>query len=245
MKKLKIIVFSLILSQLFYSCSNQDSPSEEVIEEHPVIDLDPNEIEILSLGDSYTSGHNVCDTCGFPYQLKDSLALNLSNQYSYKLDIIAELGLTTNNLLTLIERENLINNYDLVTLLTGVNNQYQNLPFFDFFYEFPELVNKSIKLAKGDKNNVIVISIPDYAYTPFGQDIGNTQNISEDINKYNNYIKSYCDDFGITFINVTDITRLGLLQPELVTFDTLNPSELAYTKFVERILPIAIEKLSD
>ena len=42
---------------------------------------------------------------------------------------------------------------------------------------------------------------------------------------------------------ITDITRQGLMNPNLVATDGLHPSELAYSKFVERILPVASEKI--
>jgi acyl-CoA thioesterase-1 len=106
--------------------------------------------------------------------------------------------------------------------------------------EFPLLVQTAIEKGQGDPSNVIVISIPDYAFTPFGQ--GNTE-ISEEINKYNTFAQNYCNSNGITFVNITDITRLGLEQTERVASDGLHPSELAYTKFVERILPFAIQKI--
>jgi hypothetical protein len=34
-----------------------------------------------------------------------------------------------------------------------------------------------------------------------------------------------------------------MINPELVASDNLHPSGLAYSKFVERILPLAIEKI--
>ncbi len=60
---------------------------------------------------------------------------------------------------------------------------------------------------------------------------------------YNDFAESYCQSQDITFVYITDITRNGLEQPELVASDGLHPSELAYAKFVERILPFAIEKI--
>ena len=48
---------------------------------------------------------------------------------------------------------------------------------------------------------------------------------------------------AITFVNITDITRLGLTQTNLVASDGLHPSTIAYTKFVQRILPRAKVKL--
>lgn len=151
-------------------------------------------------------------------------------------DIIAQTGWTTTHLKNAIAAQNPANNYDLVTLLIGVNNQYQNKPFSLYEQEFPELVNIAIEKAKGNKNNVIVVSIPDYAYTPFGN--GNTT-ISAQIDIYNAFAENYCIQNNITFVNITDITREGLAQPTLVANDGLHPSDLAYFRFVERIFPKA------
>ncbi len=121
-----------------------------------------------------------------------------------------------------------------------MNNQYQNTPFNVYEQEFPELVSTAIEKAKGKKENVIVVSIPDYAYTPFRN--GNTT-ISTQIDTYNAFAENYCNTNNIIFVNITDITRLGLAQTNLVATDGLHPSKIAYTKFVERILPKAKIKL--
>ena len=192
----------------------------------------------LALGDSYTIGQSVCETCRFPEQLKKSLS-NLNPNNAYPLRIIAQTGWTTTNLISAIDLQNPTSDYDLVTVLIGVNNQYQSKPFSLYEKEFPELVTKAIAFAKGDKTNVIVISIPDYAYTPFGQGSGNQSRISTEIDAYNALAKKYCMDNTIEFINITDITRQGLKNPNLVAQDGLHPSELAYSLFVERILPKA------
>ena len=90
-----------------------------------------------------------------------------------------------------------------------------------------------------------MVSIPDYAYTPFGQGSGNPSRISKEIDEYNAFAKKYCNDNTIEFIDITDITRKGLTNPNLVAQDGLHPSESAYSLFVERILPkaaVAIQK---
>lgn len=197
------------------------------------------EVSYLALGDSYTIGQSVCETCRFPEQLKKNLG-NLNSDIAYRLKIIAQTGWTTTNLISAINAQSLTSNYDLVTLLIGVNNQYQNIPFSIYESEFPELVNKAIALAKGDKSNVIVVSIPDYAFTPFGQQASNPAKISTEIDNYNAFAKKYCLEKNIEFISITDITRQGLLNPKLVASDGLHPSELAYSYFVERILPKAV-----
>jgi lysophospholipase L1-like esterase len=244
---MKKIVFILIVStSLSFNCSKEEPPSEvenRIVEnqEQEEQNSEPNNtIKILSLGDSYTIGESVCGTCRFPEQLKDSLILNFENSKNFDLKVIARTGWTTTNLINAIKDENLIDEYDLVTLLIGVNNQYQGKSFSIYESEFPQLLNMAIAKAKRLKNNIIVVSIPDYAFTPFGR--GDT-NISSEIDKYNSYAENYCLGNNITFVNITDITRMGLDNTNLVASDGLHPSKLAYSKFVERILPFAIEKL--
>ena len=243
--KLIIVPFLLLL---VVSCSDgndqlvipKSSSPEPVLTPIPKTNspIPAKDINYLALGDSYTIGQNVCETCRFPEQLKKNLG-NLNPNNTYSLKIIARTGWTTTSLISAISAQNLVPNYDLVTLLIGVNNQYQNLPFSIYEREFPELVNKAIALAKGDKSNVIVVSIPDYAYKPYGQQHSSPAKISTEIDNYNVFAKKYCLEQSIEFISITDITRQGLLDTRLVASDGLHPSELAYSYFVERILPKA------
>jgi lysophospholipase L1-like esterase len=217
----------LLLFTLLVSCSANDTVQTS---------SSGKTIKYLALGDSYTIGQSVCETCRFPIQLQTELKNYLTSKDVFVTNIIAQTGWTTTNLKSAIASQNPANDYDLVTLLIGVNNQYQNKPFSLYELEFPELVNIAIDKAKGIKANVIVVSIPDYAYTPFGN--GNTT-ISTQIDAYNAFAENYCIQNNITFVNITDITRQGLIQPNLVAIDGLHPSELAYSKFVERIFPKA------
>jgi acyl-CoA thioesterase-1 len=224
----------LLFFILFMGCSSEDTKL--------IVDTKKS-IQYLALGDSYTIGEGVCWNCNFPSQLKDSL-LQTDFFSSVNLKIVAQTGWTTTNLKNAIEAENLNSSYDLVTILIGVNNQYQNRPFSLYETEFPELLQTAITLAKGDKNRVIVVSIPDYAFTPFGQSSSNPSTISNQLDNYNTFAKNHAESLGISFLNITDITREGLNNPNLVASDNLHPSQLAYRKFVERMFPIALEKLN-
>jgi acyl-CoA thioesterase-1 len=257
MKKQFKIIVAFFLLLFIVACSTENPISgtnPATIATNPTTANNPTPLTVpqtqnqtfsyLALGDSYTIGQSVCETCRFPEQLKKNLS-NLNPNNAYPLKLIAQTGWTTTNLISAIDLQNPASDYDLVTLLIGVNNQYQNKPFSVYEKEFPELVTKAIAFAKGDKANVIVVSIPDYAYTPFGQGSGNQSRISMEIDGYNAYAKKYCTDNNIEFINITDITRQGLTNTNLVAQDGLHPSELAYSLFVERILPkaaIAIQK---
>jgi lysophospholipase L1-like esterase len=199
-------------------------------------------LKLLSLGDSYTIGQAVCDTCSFPEQLKESLVFEYSDRDTLNLQVIAKTGWTTTDLKTAIVTENPAADFDLVTLLIGVNNQVQNRPFEIYEAEFIELVESAISFVGGDANKLTVVSIPDYAFTPFGE-FRNPISISSGIDLLNDYARNYCEENGLTYVYITDITRQGLEDPMLVAPDRLHPSALAYSKFVERLLPVALEKL--
>lgn len=256
---MKKAIYLLMLSLVFLSCSstdittpnipspqdmeNVDTSENDEDDNNNEASTDPRNFKLLALGDSYTIGESVCNSCRFPEQLKDSLMLRLPED-SFNLQVIAQTGWTTSNLIATIASSGLAEDHDLVTLLIGVNNQYQNKPFSLYTSEFPELVQTAITAAQGDRNRVIALSIPDYAYTPFGQGNGNPEETSQEIDQYNAFAENYCSSEGIAYLNITDITRQGLENTALVASDGLHPSELAYTKFVERLLPIAIPILN-
>ncbi len=242
-KKIALRLFILMVVVFFLNqCSSENTTFVSIADTNQAPSPQPQpvskKVSYIALGDSYTIGQSVCVTCRFPEQLKKNLESSIPN-LSVDLKIIAQTGWTTSNLIQTIREQQPTNDYKLVTLLIGVNNQYQNKEFSIYEREFPQLAQTAIVLAKGDKNNVIVVSIPDYAYTPFGQQFGSPTKTSTEIDRYNTFAKSYCDTNGITFIDITDITRQGLKEPNLVATDGLHPSEKAYSLFVERITPKA------
>lgn len=244
--KNKQILF-IILSLLLSSCSSEEIIPQTAVKPKP-LPIPPtatipsvpisNTLNYLALGDSYTIGQSVCETCRYPEQLKKNLK-TIYPKTDFSLKVIATTGWTTTNLINAINTQNLDSNYDLVTLLIGVNNQYQHMDFAVYKKEFPELLNKAITLAKGNYKNVIVLSIPDYAYTPYAKNFEEMQKtkISSEIDQYNSFAESFCITKDVRFISITDITRQGLNSPNLVASDGLHPSETAYKSFVERMIP--------
>ena len=122
----------------------------------------------LALGDSYTIGESVPENERFPIQLTKRM-----NEAGYSIStpkIIAKTGWTTDELNAAILKENLGDQtFDMVSLLIGVNNQYRGRDVEIYRKEFAELLNRAIKFAKNNINNVLVLSIPDWGMTPFGK----------------------------------------------------------------------------
>ena len=120
-------------------------------------------IKYLALGDSYTIGQGVELAESWPLQLGAKL---IENSFSIdKNDIIAQTGWESTDLLNAIADSSL-EDYNLVSLLVGVNNQFSNRPFETYTTEFDLLLDQAIELAGTDR--VFVVSIPDYGVTPFG-----------------------------------------------------------------------------
>jgi lysophospholipase L1-like esterase len=200
-----------------------------------------NEMTYLALGDSYTIGESVGENESYPVQLVADLRdqqMNIKDPF-----IIAKTGWTTVNLAKAIEDANLTSqSFDLVSLLIGVNDQYQSKPFSDYEPHFRSLVDEAISLAGGDRQNVFVISIPDYAYTPFGQK-KDPAKISMELNAYNEVNEKVAREYGISYFNITPISRHGLQRPELVASDGLHPSAIMYQEWVDLMTSEVLKKL--
>ena|SRR5688572_13716602 len=196
-------------------------------------------IKFLALGDSYTIGESVVANDRWPAQLLDSLSAKGLDYVDNK--IIAVTGWRTDNLKNAIDHAKLKNDYTLVSLLIGVNNFYQGKSAESYKSEFEELLKKAIQLAGGTTSRVFVLSIPDYGYTPFGKE--NQETISRGIDEYNSANEAITRKFKVKYINITDISRRGLAEPELVAFDGLHPSGKMYAEWVQRILAEATFQL--
>jgi len=195
----------------------------------PVLE-EPGLVRYLALGDSYTIGQSVEETERFPIQLAERLN---ENGLELSTEIIAKTGWRTGNLKQAIEDQMLLDTFDLVSLLIGVNNQYQGVDINQYEAAFTNLLNTALQLVNGRKNRVFVVSIPDYAYTPFGQTRPNTTQISEELDAYNTINKSVAEAMDITYFDITPISRQGLNDTELVASDGLHPSGKMYGLWVD------------
>lgn len=195
-------------------------------------------IDILALGDSYTKGQGVTWEKNFPNQLTDALK---SEQYDVAgVHVIAQTGWRTDQLKSAIASQaNIIGDsiFSLVTLCIGVNNQYQNADFEIYKKEFEQLLQTAIERSGGRKHRVFVLSIPDWAYTMYGQNYGDPAVTSQEIDQYNAANYEIAKGYEVNYVQVTDISRQGLVRPEFVAGDGLHPSAFQYTEWLKIMMP--------
>lgn len=206
---------------------------------------DPPEIEpvsYLALGDSYTIGTGIEEENNWPNQLSEALTDN--DLTVEKTQVIAVNGWTTTDLKNGIAETNPDSSFDLVSLLIGVNNQYQGLDIELYRTEFRELLEQSIVFAQGDTSNVFVVSIPNYGVTPFAQN-REPEIIGEEIALYNDIAEDISSEYGIPFVNITPISEEAEDDDSLLASDELHPSAKMYDMWVEEILPTVTEILDE
>lgn len=206
----------------------------------PSISVDTIHKTFLALGDSYTIGQSVAESERFPVQTVKLLRqqnIGIANP-----DIIAVTGWTTGNLLNSLNSNPPQNNYSIVTLLIGVNNQYQGRPLNEYKTEFTELLHRAISYAGNNRKHVFVISIPDYSVTPFAQGY-DTAKIAKEIDAFNAANKAITLNEGVYYVDITPISRNVKNDPSLVAGDGLHPSGEQYKKWSELLAPVMLQEL--
>lgn len=228
-------IFNLLLALLLFSACNSVNKTEEnadTMEEENITET----LDYLALGDSYTIGESVGEEERFPFQLFNSKLETDLERGKYK--IIARTGWTTRDLLDAMNEEDLKSGeYDFITLLIGVNNQYQGKPFSQYEAEFNELMDRATRLLEGDASKIIVVSIPDYSVTPFAAS-RDTAKIANEVKRYNDYNEKIASERGAKYVYITDLTQNAKDDLSLLAEDQLHPSGKNYGQWVERIVPI-------
>ena len=226
---------SLFIAFGLGACQKDDPPSEP---DHTVVGRRPTHLNAkhrnryLALGDSYTIGESVPEAERWPNQLVDSLRARNAATVWNDAAIVATTGWTTANLSNGMDAAQVDTaTWDLVSLLIGVNNQYQGLPVDDYANEFSALLDRAVSLTGGRSDRVFVVSIPDYGYTPFGA--SNQSSISAALQTFNDTCLARTQAAGIAHFNITPISQQHPDTPGLVAPDGLHPSGLQYSLWVE------------
>jgi lysophospholipase L1-like esterase len=213
----------------------------------------------LALGDSYTIGESVEDSERYPVQALHQLFPGS------RPEIIATTGWTTGNLLDALTAANPSPGYQAVSLLIGVNNQYQGRSQTEYREQFTALLKAAIRLAGNRPGHVLVLSIPDYSVTPFargsntapvgqgpvrtntpvGQSPVRTNRfIAAQIDSFNAINYRIASEFGANYLDVTTESRKALVDPGLIAADGLHFSGKEYAIWAKKMEPWLLTALS-
>ena len=199
-------------------------------------------LSYLALGDSYTIGEGVDEAGRWPMQLAQGLrdaGIAITDPR-----IIATTGWTTDELSAAMETAEPLGEWDLVSLLIGVNNQYRGRDGDDYLGEFTRLLQRAIVLAGDRAERVLVLSIPDWGVTPFAFASGrDRQAIADDLDAYNAAARELSEAHGVAFVDITAISRDGGGRPAMLADDGLHPSAAQCARWADAAVPVAARLL--
>ena len=195
-----------------------------------------SELRYLALGDSYTIGEAVPESGRWPVQLAqclraDGIALAAPR-------IIATTGWTTDELSAAMDAAEPLGEWDFVSLLIGVNNQYRGRDAEEFRTEFRALLERAIRLAQQRPDRVLVLTIPDWGVTPFGAASGRDRGeIARQLDAYNAVVSEEARRRGVVCVDIAAVSRKR--GAEFVAEDGLHPSTELYAEWTRLALPAA------
>lgn len=196
-------------------------------------------VRYVALGDSYTICEGAKWEESWPYLLTQNL-----NKAGIAIELIAnpsKTGWTTQQLI-----DNALPVFDssspaFATILIGVNDWAQ--------LETKENFQKNLRfildhVQRKVKNNLVLITIPDFSVTPEGYKYAKGRNISEGIQEFNTIIKEEARKRKLKCADLFPLT-LGMKDhPELIATDGLHPSAKEYALWEKLIFPAAHELLN-
>lgn len=237
-KQLKV---ALVLLTAISGCTKEATTMSATTDQNiSTIKMTTDSLTYLALGDSYTIGEAVSQSQSFPYQLSNALT-SASLPVAHP-TIIATTGWTTDNLINSIANSGINNKkYDFVTLLIGVNDQFQRLSQNNYEVKFAQVLHTAINFANGDTTRVFILSIPDYGVTPFAG--GNDSVIGPEIDQFNAINKAESLRAGVHYLDITGISRQAATDPSLIALDGLHPSGKMYGLWIQKLEPLIAARL--
>ncbi len=198
-------------------------------------------LSYIALGDSYTIGEQVPFNLNFP----NTAARLLAQAGTPTQDpvIIATTGWTTDELAAAIRERNIQGQFDVATLLIGVNNQYRGRSVEEFRPEFLSLLHTAIHYAQGVAARVFVLSIPDWGVTPFAEGKDRAA-IAAQIDAYNAACQEISLVNGCHYIEITESTRANGSNPQFLAEDGLHPSAAEYEIWAHRLANKMMQQLA-
>ena len=195
-------------------------------------------MKYLALGDSYTIGEGVAEDGRWPVVL--ARALRAEGVALEDPRIIATTGWTTDELAAAIDAAEPLGEWDFVSLLVGVNNQYRGRSLENYREEFTTLLQRAIGFARGRAERVLVLAIPDWGVTPFGATSGrDVAQVGRELDAFNAAAAAICAAHGVAFVDIAPVARERGAEAAMLAGDGLHPSAAMYALWAAQALPVA------
>ena len=202
--------------------------------------------QLLALGDSYTVGEGVSPARSWPAWLVQRLRVEgiaIADPL-----VVARTGFSCAELLAELRAAlrdgRVAPPFELVTLQAGVNDQYRGRGVSDWERTYAVLLEEALRLAGDDASRVVSISVPDWGVTPFAAS-HDAPAIAAAIDELNRVQQRLALATGAHWVEVTDLSRAAASDRSMLADDCLHPSAQMYALWVERLLPVAREVLTD
>lgn len=192
-------------------------------------------LKYVALGDSYTICEGTTADQSWPVLLTKHL-----NDQGVNVELAANparTGWTTKDLidseLTVCEKVK----PDFVTLMIGVNDWVQGVSKETFHKNLNYIINK-VEATLTNKNNLVLITIPDFGVTPTGAMYGRGRDIAEGIGEFNDVIKEEADKRKLKCVDVFAESQKMKDNQDLMASDGLHPSAKEYAIWETLIYPV-------
>jgi acyl-CoA thioesterase-1 len=193
-------------------------------------------IRYAAIGDSYTIGEGARE----PDEAWPTLLTNHLQSEGVDITLVAnpsKTGWTTqdviNNELPVYDQSN----PTCATLLIGVNDWVQGVDVATFHKNLVFILDHMQSGLK-DKNNLVLVTIPDFGVTPTGGQYAYGRDISAGIAGFNEIIKEEAKKRNLALVDIFPVSKNMKDHPELVAADGLHPSAREYAIWEEMIFPV-------
>jgi lysophospholipase L1-like esterase len=193
-------------------------------------------VKYIALGDSYTIGTGANENEAWPILLTNHL-----NDAGIKTELVANParnGFSTQNLIDMELPVFDKSGATFVTLLIGVNDWVREVNASTYTKNLIFILDH-IQKALPNKNNILLVTIPDFGVTPQGAYYANDRDASKGIAEFNTIIKTEAKKRGLLVADVFEISKQMKDNSELTAKDGLHPSAKEYAIWETVIFPEA------
>jgi len=197
-------------------------------------------IRYVAIGDSYSIGEGASPAESWPALLTRHL-----NKEGVPIELVANPSVTGWTTQNAIDRELPIfikSKPTFGTLLIGVNDWVQGVDAETFRKNFVHLVDQMLGVL-GNKDRLLIVTIPDFGVTPTGAKYARGRNISEGIASFNKIISDESKTRGLRVVDIFELSKKMGSDRSLVAADGLHPSAKEYAEWEKIIVPAVREML--